>query len=153
MPLFWNSIFSKLSFNVTIGSLKRHYRYGAIKFKKKKKNTSMELVFMELKFQNDTIGSLKCHYRPPELLLLFFNFQFVITRLSKNQVLHWNSIFRKLSFKIRDTFLISLENGPKHGIFCAKRAFAHFGHTFGVKCRRGKTKSERLLLVETYGEL
>ena len=44
----------------------------------------MELEFMELKFQNDTIGSLKCHYRAPELLLLFFNFQFVITRLSKN---------------------------------------------------------------------
>ena len=45
----------------------------------------MELEFMELKFQNDTIGSLKCHYRAPEIFF-FFNFQFVITRLSKNRV-------------------------------------------------------------------
>ena len=39
--------------NVIIGSLKRHYRYGAIKLKKKK---SMELGFIELEFQNAALG-------------------------------------------------------------------------------------------------
>ena len=58
MPLFWNLIFSKSSFNVTIGSLKRYYRYWAIKKKKKK-------TCMELEFQNATIGSIKRHYRAP----------------------------------------------------------------------------------------
>ena len=53
----------------------------------------------------------------------------------------------------RGISLIRLKKRAKGWIFYAKRAFAHFGHTFGVKCRRGKTKSERLLLGETYGEL
>ena len=44
--------------NTTIESLKRHYKYGAIKLKKKKKRKNcMELEFMELEFQNAAIRS------------------------------------------------------------------------------------------------
>ena len=46
------------SFNVIIGSLKRHYRYGV-----KKKKTCMEL-----EFQNATIGFLKRHYKAPDFI-------------------------------------------------------------------------------------
>ena len=41
---------------------------------------------MELEFQNATIGSLKRHYGAPKFYFIFLNFQFVITRLSKNRV-------------------------------------------------------------------
>ena len=43
------------------------------------------VLHMELEFQ-------KIH-------IYIFNFQFVITQLSKNRILKWNSIFRKSSFK------------------------------------------------------
>ena len=47
--------------NTTIESLKRHYKYGAIKLKKKekkkKRKNCMELEFMELEFQNAAIRS------------------------------------------------------------------------------------------------
>ena len=46
----------------------------------------MELEFLELEFQNATIGSLKRQYRTPEFLFFIFYFQFIITRLSKNQI-------------------------------------------------------------------
>ena len=55
--LFWNSILRKSSFNITIGSLKCHYRYEMI-IKK-----SIKLEFHQLEFQNVTIGSLKRYYR------------------------------------------------------------------------------------------
>ena len=59
--------FMELEFqNTTIGSLKRHYKYGAIKLKKK---NCMELEFMELEFQNATIGSSKRHNRAKKNLL------------------------------------------------------------------------------------
>ena len=57
MPLFWNSIFLKSSFNITINSLKCHYRYEVIK--KKKKNLHGTRV-------------PKRHYRAPEFFFFFF---------------------------------------------------------------------------------
>ena len=62
----------------------------------------------------------------PCIFFFFFNFQFVITWLSKNWVLNWNSIFKKLSLKKNDISLISLKNEGKRYIFYLKRAFVHF---------------------------
>ena len=45
--------------------------------------------------------------RVPNFFFFFLIFQFAITRLSKNRVLNWNSIFRKSSFKIGDILLKS----------------------------------------------
>ena len=71
MSLFWNSILIKSSF-------------------------SEELTFNELKFLEKFQVELDFHN--------FFFFlklrNLPITRFSKNWVSHWNSIFRKLSFKI-----------------------------------------------------
>ena len=54
------------------------------------------------------------------------------TWFSTNQVLHWNSILRKLDFeKIefqkRGISLFSLRKWTKCWFFCTRRAFAHFG--------------------------
>ena len=49
------------------------------KVKKKKKPPCIELEFVELEFQNITIGF-------HNFFLFFFNFQFVITQLSKNRI-------------------------------------------------------------------
>ena len=79
MPLFWNSILSKSSFSV-------------------------ELKFMELEFFENFQVELEFHTHTHThtyiyIYIYILKFNLPITRFSKNRVLHWNSIFRKSSFK------------------------------------------------------
>ena len=91
MPLFWNSIFRKSSFkcktlfldNRVIAKLNLDFFF------------SFSGTWVPLEYFQGT--------RVPQFFFFFFffKFPFAITWLSKNQVLNWNSIFRKSSFKTR----------------------------------------------------
>ena len=103
MSIFWNSIFGTSSYSERgLRNFILFYFFWNLssmwstrvpfEFFQGTRVPWTQVLHMELEYFTWNLSS--------RIFFFFFNFQFTITRLSKNLVLNWNSIFRKSSFKI-----------------------------------------------------
>ena len=93
MPLFWNSIFSKSSFNLKLDFLKIEFQFKT-RFLDNRVITNWKLNLKQKKGHGTWVP---CKYI--YIYIFFFKVWPPHTRFSTNRVLHWNSILRKSSFK------------------------------------------------------
>ena len=123
MPSFWKS-----SFKCKTWFLENRV-IANVNLDKKK---FLELEFHELEFQK----------------FFFFNFQFAITWLSKNRVLNWNLIFRKLSFKTRAFFWLVWESEQNVGFFKKKMQKPIFSQHFSLTKPTNQVKSKTVTTTQ-----